>query len=103
MSDDLGRRAFVKRGAMTFLAVVAAPSALTGCGGGGADCTHTATADEEAARTAAHYVDNAHNPRRECDICNFFTSAGEGQCGPCSLNMGRVNPLGVCDRFAERA
>jgi hypothetical protein len=99
-----GRRAFVRRGALTFLAVVVAPSALTACGGGAVDCTVGVTPDQLAARTSAHYLENAHSASRNCAICTFFTPAPvEGQCGPCSLNMGAVNPLGICDRFAERA
>ena len=100
--QEQGRRAFVRRGALTFLAVLVAPSALTACGGA-VDCSVGATPDQLAARTAAHYLDNAHSASRNCAICSFFTPAGEGACGPCSLNMGAVNPLGVCDRFAERA
>lgn len=102
--EDLerGRRAFVRRGALTFLAVAIAPTALTACGGA-ADCTSGVTPDQLAARSAAHYLDNAHSTSRNCGICTFFTATAEGQCGPCSLNMGLVNPAGVCDRFAERA
>ncbi len=97
-----GRRGFVRRGALTFLAVVAAPSALVACGGG-IDCTVGVTPDQLAARTSAHYVDDAHNQARSCSICTFFTAGAPGACGPCSLNMGSVNPAGSCDRFAERA
>lgn len=97
-----GRRAFVRRGALTVLAVVVAPSALTACGGG-VDCTVGVTPDQLAARTAAHYLENGHNASRNCAICTFFTAGAPGACGPCTLNMGSVNPEGVCDRFAERA
>jgi hypothetical protein len=102
-NDEQGRRAFVRRGALTFLAVAVAPAALSACGGGAVDCTVGVSPDQLAARTAAHYLDNAHNAARNCAICTFFTAGAPGACGPCSLNMGSVNPAGVCDRFAERA
>jgi hypothetical protein len=101
--DERGRRAFVRKGALTFLAVLVGPAALESCGGGHVDCTAGATADQQSARAAAHYLDDAHNTRRNCDICRYFTPVGANQCGPCSLNMGNVSPQGVCDRFEERA
>ena len=99
---ELGRRSFVRRGTLTFLAVVLAPSALTGCGGG-PDCSAGTTPDQLAARAAAHYLENGHDEGRNCRLCAFFTAGAENQCGTCALNMGAVNPAGVCDRFSERA
>jgi hypothetical protein len=100
--NEEGRRAFVRRGALTFLAVMAGPAVLSACGGSGPDCNAGATDDQLIARSGAHYLDNAHNPARSCSICSFFTAGAEGQCAPCALNMGNVNPQGSCDRFAER-
>ncbi len=97
-----GRREFLRHSGKTALVVLAAPGLLAACGGAeGPDCSH-ASADEQAARSAAHYVDHTTSGTRNCANCTFFTAAAPNACGRCALNLGAVSPLGVCDRFAAR-
>lgn len=97
-----GRREFLRRGGRTALVVLAAPSLLTACGESGPDCSH-ATPEQSTAREAAHYVDHTTSGTRNCTNCTFYTDGPPHACGTCAMNMGSVNPMGVCDRFAARA
>ncbi|MBL0220262.1 MAG: hypothetical protein IPQ07_41130 [Myxococcales bacterium] len=97
-----GRRDFLRRGGQTMLVVLAAPGVLAACGSDGPDCAQ-ASAAEQAERAAAHYVAHTTSGTRNCTNCTFFTDHGAATCGACSMNLGAVSPLGVCDRFAARA
>ena len=98
----IGRRDFLTRGGKTALVVLAAPSLLAACGESGPDCNQ-ATPEQQSARLAAHYLDHTTSGARNCANCTFFTEGAPHACGTCAMNMGLVNPMGVCDRFAARA
>ncbi len=98
-----GRRDFLRQSGKTALVVLAAPTMLVACGSSGPECSH-ASAAEAAERAAAHYVDHTTSGARNCTNCSFFTSGGgPNACGTCTMNLGAVSPMGVCDRFAVRA
>ena len=97
-----GRREFLTRSGKTALIVLAAPSLLAACGESGPDCSR-ASAEVTAARAAAHYMEHTTSGTRNCLACTFFTEGAPHACGTCAMNMGSVNPMGVCDRFAARA
>lgn len=91
----------------TFLSGSSTVLALTviGCGSSGPNCENPPglTEAQRTQRTTLHYRERSGDRARNCAGCNFFTAAGENACGECTLNMGLVNPDGVCDSFVARA
>ncbi len=103
--SKLTRRTFV-RGGIGLGLVVMSPALVAGCGGEeGPNCVSPPgmTPDERAKRGQFNYSETSADPARKCANCTFFTAGATADaCGPCTLGLGAVNPLGTCDSFAPR-
>ncbi len=101
----MSRRVFLVRGATLGAAVGVTVTAL-GCGGDeGLNCNDTSglTPPEQATRSNLGYVEaSPHGAAKNCLNCNFYTAAGENQCGSCTLVKGSINPAGYCNSWAEK-
>jgi hypothetical protein len=103
------RRVFVRGGGVALgLAVIAPAAFAVGCGGEEAvNCTSPPglTPDERMKRGQLNYAESSADPARKCADCTFFTASAQNAaaCGPCTLGLGAVNPLGTCDSFAPRS
>ena len=104
MSHSKSRRIFLKT--LTAAGGALGAVALTGgCSKDELTCTDTSslTATEQATRTNLAYVDTSpHGETKDCANCNFYTAAGENQCGTCTLMKGPINPKGYCNSWAAK-
>ena len=105
-SNLLDRRTFLTRAALLG-GVAAGASLLAACGkgGGGLQCTDTASLkpDELATRTSLNYVDASADPTKVCSGCALFVAGAEGACGSCPIVKGPINPNGGCTSWAKKA
>ena len=104
--DKLSRRTVLIRGVQASL-VGAGVLSLGGCGG---DQSANACADldlmddgEVSMRNSLGYSEKSDNPDQQCTGCTFFTAAGNGSCGSCSIFNGPANPGGRCNSWAAKA
>jgi hypothetical protein len=101
----IGRRAAVHR-LLLVPAAIAVPTWFhVGCKSGSAPlvCNETAglsPEDLKARVVTFDYVDTSPDPQKRCTACKQFRTAGEGQCGSCTIVKGPINPNGTCKSFA---
>lgn len=104
--QKLSRRAFLERAMVLGAASVAGGALLAACnkGGGELDCNEGVTPEQTTQREALGYVEASTESGKNCANCNFYSAAGEGECGGCTLLPDQgVNPEGYCNSWAEKA
>ena len=59
-------------------------------------------ASQKSLRKSVGFQLASDDPKQVCRACNFYT-AGEGDCGRCTLLSGPVPAGGRCDSWAKKA
>jgi len=89
---------------LTFVAGLAAPAALFGCGKSVNcnDVSALSAAELRVRNETAKYVENSPDPAKKCSMCALFQAAAPKQCGACQVVKGPINPDGYCVLFVAK-
>lgn len=104
MDDRVTRRDLLRTG-LKLAVIGSALPVLSACGKKALTCddpSQLSTADKQL-RATLQYVDKSpQGEAKNCNNCEFFTSAGDAACGTCTLVKGPIHPLGYCTSWAAK-
>lgn len=121
MDNKMNRKEFLQKLGLLGIVGVGGTAVLNSCGGESKEAAKppapaaAKTGDDpcgdltgltdidKATRKNLQYAAKSTDPKKECDICNFWVKPEAGNtCGACQLVKGPINPKGSCISFAPK-